>query len=494
MYERSYAHHLDDLDNMLGAQQIVIGQENFLRGMSTSREVSDGGFSPETVGLNLLVTPGLIRNSVNTVDSDTDTVLGGDILASAPDHQTAGTDPRAIVTGDRKYFRYNGTKLGSALTTDTDNAVGNYAKGFVDMVQYKGATFTTLKNNIVKWSGASTFDTTFKASDFTNVADMHPALVFEDNLFYGDGNLLRRQTTATDTTIATILTLPSDDHIIALGIDRGTGKMLISTTSTFNVSNTLTAIHKLHWYDGFSNKVSKVVHVDDMITAFYGIGNTVYVGYGLNLGVISGSGIRFLRKLNEVTLAVSQLPYKQNFTNIGSTLYVVDGDRILAYGPILSGGPNVFYYLYKNDITSDADFDTIFYAGNNKIGFNCATNIFHTLDTSSLADTSTGSIFQSNWYYFPRPVIIRKAIMEFAENADDSTPNVNTSNVNLQYKYNDGTVRTSIVEGGNYTGGRDIQHIVSFIPTPTTTFRFITGVQSQNVGIRKIIIYYDFVE
>jgi len=212
------------------------------------------------------------------------------------------------------------------------------------MAAFDGATFTTSKEKVTKWVVDSSFDASYYT--FSNQSVMHPEIVYENNLFYGDKNLLLRQT-GVAAAPATILTLSSDQNIVALGIDPGTGKMLISTTTQLNVSDTVPTTNRVYYYDGLSNKADKVNFVDDMITAFYPNGNDVYITYGTNLGYWNGSGIMFLRRLS-ITRSPDTLAYLQHLTNIESTLYVIEGTKILAHGPVVQGGNKVFYYAYNN--------------------------------------------------------------------------------------------------------------------------------------------------
>src|SRR3990167_5587824 len=202
-------------------------------------------------------------------------------------------------------FQLSTTDGGAAINTSGTQSgthrwyTRNYIKGYTDIITYRGETYVTAQQHITRWQNDNTIDQKFYAFTTANVP--HPAIVFENNAFYGDNNLLLRQTTAGGTP-ATILTLAVGEIIITLGIDPGSGKMLISTTSSLNVSNDKTSINKLHWYDGLSNKVLKVIYVEDQILGFHSVEGITYCGYGQNLGYITGSGVKFLRKLINVTL------------------------------------------------------------------------------------------------------------------------------------------------------------------------------------------------
>ena len=476
---------------MIGKHTITLGAEDFIRGMSTSPDIRDGGFSDESDAVNPKVRPGLLYGPADTVDSDTDSVLNtnAEIIASCPDAQLSSPNERLCIAhdrdnGDGELIRFNGTKL-VAVTGGLDTTQ-NYGKGFTDIIPYKGRAYFTSKEELGEWQTAGdTID--FSFFTFANSAVPHPALVFENNAYYGDGNLLLRQTSAGGTP-ATILTLDATQIIVALGIDHGTGKMLISTISNQNISGTIPTVNKILWYDGFSNKVSKTIIVEEMVTAFHSHQGRNIVGYGRNIGLLSGSGVKFLRKLQYVTFDSNDLPYKHNFASIEDTLYIVDQDHILAYGPVLSRGSSVFYYLYDNDITASADFRCIFNAGQGDLGLSTTANKFHTLTTDSISNTSNGIKLKSNWYQFPRPVIMRDAYIEFAGST-------NTGNVSFNYEFNDGAGVRALQEEklASFTLAFQVG-LLGFLPTETNSIKFQILISSANSGLRKFIASYDFVE
>ena len=285
---------------------------------------------------------------------------------------------------------------------------------------------------------------------------------------------------------ATILTLAAGEIIVALGIDPGTAKMLISTISSLNISNTNTAINKLYWYDGFSNKALRAgVQVEDMITGFQNVGGVTFCGYGQNLGYIAGSGGRFLRKLTNVTLNNEELPYKHNMASIGSTLYVADGNKILAYGPVRAGGGNIFYYCYRNK-TNDNVLQSIFYAGNNKLGVSFASGNFFTIDVTSISDLNNLD-FRTNWIRFSRPVNIQSIWCEF--NASIAS----TGNFTFSYFDDRDTISNSIsVEGGTLTSVFNFS-LIGFQEKLRALKLRLQNV-TENDGIRRLIIYYNYAE
>lgn len=468
---------------MLGSRQLVIDASDFLRGMSSGGDISDGGFSPDMEAINPIVEPGVIYAPAAAVDSDTDDRLSTtvEIIASSPDMANLAADDRLLVgansTDDGTFYRYDGTKIiAAAYATDTTR---NYIKGYTDIITYRGEAYITNQSTIARWENDNTITQAFFTFGTGNVP--HPAIVFENNAYYGDNNLLLRQTT-TGGTPAAILTLAVGEIIIALGVDPGSGKMLISTTSSLNVSNSQTSINKLHWYDGYSNKTLKTIYVEDMILGFHSVEGITYCGYGPNLGYVTGSGIKFLRKLLNVTLNNEELPYKHNMSSVRSTLYVVDGNKILAYGPIKQGGPNVFYYCARNKV-NNLVFQSIFHAGDDRIGYSFVGQ-FRTVDLASIA-TLDKLDFYTNWLAFPRPINLRSVYFEFLGAGA-------TGNLVVTYEDRNGNTTSLSADPTGQTSVRTFKFI-GFVNTDAVqSLRLRLENITENDGLIRAIIYYDF--
>lgn len=66
---------------MQGLQQIeILNQDLLLRGLSQSDHLSDGGFSPDSEGVNLIANPGQLHFPEATVDADSDNVLNAELI------------------------------------------------------------------------------------------------------------------------------------------------------------------------------------------------------------------------------------------------------------------------------------------------------------------------------------------------------------------------------------------------------------------------------
>ena len=162
---------------------------------------------------------------------------------------------------------------------DTSNGNGYYI-----------TTSAGANGDVMRWNGTSTLDETWWTSTLgqsalSSTTAWRPLLVYERNLFIGDAYQLHRIDPAL-TVSNGIVQFEANERISALGVDQGSGRMLVATSAGSNYSATLDKPTKIYIYDGFSNKPSRVVPVSGLVTAFKSVGNTTYVFYGNKLGRI----------------------------------------------------------------------------------------------------------------------------------------------------------------------------------------------------------------
>lgn len=474
---------------MIAKKELIFDASNWIKGMSSGANIADGGFSNETDGVNLTYDPGVLYASAVGVDSDTDTRLTGNVIATSPDMALVGVDNRLLVADNDTYYRYNGTKI--IATPYTGGTASTTAAAFTDIITYRGEAYVSCKERIKRWQNNNTIT---DLGSFTTATVPHPMLVYENNFYAGDANLLL-QAVAVNTMPTTILTLDVNQIIMATGTDPSTGLMLISTVSTSDTSDTLPTISKLLWYDGNSAKVTKSVIVEDTILGFHTNSGVTYVGYGKNLGYINGSGISFIRELKNVTNVQAELPYKHHFASIANTLYVLDGLQILAFGEIVTGR-KVPYYCFKNNVNSNKQ-TAIGYGGNGKLVFGFATTKFYSVDTTSVSTTNSLTVY-SNRINFPRPITLTGAYVEYA-----SAIITNDDNRSLYYQTEDlqsgflllrvqGTTTGSGLKNISSSSVYFIDNVIGFTPPNkmrSLQLRYLAS--SVNSGLRRIILYYN---
>lgn len=486
---------------MIGKFQLQLGSEQFISGMASSDYAPDGGLGTSSYGLNPFVTPGLMRMLAS--GSDVSTSVAGNIIASCEDSQIIAGNNRTCIDDLGNYYTVSGVGVFTKTNTAITNVAG-YKQGFSDMVSFAGNTYVTTNGNIDLWNTSSL---TLTQSWWTSAPQSQtvmsanypqPMLRYTSHLYVASANKIHsiNSAGAIDSADATLpalpLTLDTNDIIHALGIDPGTGLMLISIQANQNVSDVLTSKFYIGMWDGVSATLRRKVPVDDLVTAFYNLEGIVYVGQGQTIGRWNGAGITFLRKLSGSSYDFTRLPYKHHFCNTRNILHIVDGYRVLSYGASVSGKMGFYYTAYNPQGNSDSTnkLSAVMPIGSDKVVISCATNKAYLYD---FASTSAGSgIMYFNNIYFPRPVFIRRI-------------RVVTTNVATTSQFGIGGV-AAITESG---GRQPIGSLGTFVNTGTAAknvfdFDFTDLkcmsvqpriiIDTQGVGIIRVYVFYDVAE
>lgn len=484
---------------MIGAKQLVIDASDFIKGMSSGTDISDGGFSNETDAVNLTYSPGVLYASAQAVDKSAN--LTGEAIAWCAS-DASGSPNGFLLANDGKIMSIDASQVLAASSALT----GTWTTGTSDIVQFIDKIYATSTTDIARMDTNLTngdhdwWSTTLSKGVLTSGC-RHPMVKFIGYLFVGDLNTIHRVETSAAGT-ADHLVLGAENQITALGIDESSGRMLVATTHGANYSNTIATTSKVFVYDGVSPTPEREVTVDGMVTAFKNVGGTTYVAFGQKLGYWNGSGVTFLRKLKNVTLAGADLAYKHHLANIGNTLYVVDGKQILAFGEVLPG-KKVFYYTYSNNNSLAGKFTLVCPVGDNKLGLGYSTSVpsknFDTLDTTSVSNNNSMT-WNSLRYAFPRPIYLRSVYLEYAD-----AVGTNDNNRQISYKYEklgsgfnllriQGQATNESIK--NLTGSSIyfIDNIVGFTPDKVRMLQLRYITDTTNIGLKRIIVYYDVAE
>lgn len=490
-----------------GSQRITIDGRDFMRGICTSPYAEDGFFSSDFAkGINIATVPGVLYNQYPATDISP--ASSGQFIASYGDATFLG-QYKYFVTGTGKFYSYQ-----TSMVLDFTEAGKTYLFGVSDLVQYKGNVFCTSTDDITLATVSGTGNMVYSTNTWWTVTKVkpalqlgtgHPMLVFEDSLWIADGQYIHKWDGTTAS--ANALSLTQDAGITALGIDPGSGKMLIATTQGANFSNTVPKLNKVLIWDGFSSRPLRSVIVDEMVTAFYPVGGTVFVTYGRNLGYWNGSGITFLRRLNRIDPVTygGNLAYKPHITSINSCLYVVDGTTVLAYESIQGGSPRVFYYAWGQTtgiISQVVTLNLITSLGDENLGISytqSGVNYFFKFHTRTVSQGTAVGFTDIRTKIFKSDLKIRISMVRvvFADPiAANATP------LGIQIISGSGDKTVACEDWTNNTNSGDVRYEHDYMVRATTTrgdeltdfYLWIYGGGSNYSGIRKIIVFYDIVE
>lgn len=482
---------------MIGKYTLEIGTKEFLDGMTSSPETEDGGFSPQTSGINVIsnaTTTGVLYAPADITDKTGS--LNGYIIASCEDSATTNTKQRIFVTSTGYVYYVDNTY---AITNTVSDAGRTYSSTNTDIISYKNKIYVTSQTDIMLLTTVTTpYDTkdatwwsTTKAQGAMATFTKHPMVVYEDILWIADGNKLHKWDDSTLTN--GFITLPTDQQIYAMAVDPSTGLLMISVSLGENANNNLPKNGRILYFDGYSSKVRRTVPVDSLVTAMYPMGGNMFMFYGRNFGYWTGSGVSFLRKLKRVTEDVHLLVTKHKITNIGNILYFADGFDIIAYGETTAGNKKFFIAKQVGEETTSYLRYAIFNCGNNYLGIGygaSSTAKFAVYDVT--ARTTGGFNFYSKKYKFPRPIYIREFHIEYLDQLAAS----GTTGVVTIYDQDFSTIAAPSLTNDSTSG-------VYSITRPINSNKKIRSLQlyytnssytSTIAGIRRFTISYDVVE
>ena len=345
---------------------ITIDRDDFTKGASTADGLADGGFSPLSKGIRPVVAdytgsnhfnysdgPGYIRTQANETDLSDNLEQSKPIINMLNVEQSGTTYDVVFVTQDAaaeaSFWGWTGSLSTPPTKQQTDSTGSEQYNSLMktQMVWYESEIFCANNTNIQKLTATlssmtENWWTVTAGGAALNSFHAHPMIVWNNRIYIGNNNSLAEWdgTTATDVK----LSLPGD-AIISLGVDNSTGNLLIGTNSSYNASGTNKLISKIFVWDGTSIDPNRSITVEDRVTSFYTMGGITYVFYGTNLGYWNGQGITHIRRLN-IGYSSGSLIYYGKVTDLDGTLYIAEGENILAYGPITQGGKKIFYYPF----------------------------------------------------------------------------------------------------------------------------------------------------
>lgn len=505
----------------VGKQSITIDSDELAKGLTTSSNLTDGGFSPESDAVNLVSNPGVLYppNGATTIGT-----LDGNVTAISYDTQS-------INSGIYKVDKYLMTDNGSIYTLIN----GSLAKvsgslnlgGTTQNVQ--GANALQIfgvdgSNNPVLWltnlQGAFGYSYTYSTNSLSSDAspgfsgwtsNPHPMVVFNKLLFFADGNRLHTWDGAS--AVTGVLTLQSDQIITALSIDPNSGRMLVgvSSSGSLTVANgdKSTLFYSpafIGLYDGTNpTQFIRKIGVDGTVTSFLNCGGVTYVTYGNNFGIFNGSGIQFLRKLFRTGINLLNYinVYQHKICNLDDTVFFVDNSlapnkwltsgfmfQVMAYGnvapgdksffPIVSLPSNSAFYI---DFVANLQNQSIIYS-QNKILYSMP--IYQHASVLNTGDTSP--IWVSKRIAFSRPSTINQITVFYEDSiaAGTNSPigNITTIDDSLLAVYTEGVTNTSALATTMYNIYPDIQ------PTTQLQIKYQWLETNTSHGIQKIIVYF----
>lgn len=316
--------------------RVTIDAKDFFRGMSTTDELADGGFSPRSKGINLFAKPGLVLPGQAPVDvaaspDISNGIFGWDAVSSA------GFFGRAIGSNsskDGKFYLIDATGAIGATTTDTskdytpnisDLAIFNYAVGT------GGQAFVTSETDVFKAAddfsaGDPTWWTVTLGKTAMNAFSPHHIIEYGGILYWSDGKYIHSWDGSTGTYNA--LDLPTGYIIDDLRVHNNLIYIAASPSTRFNMN--VVSRSRIFTWDGFSDSFIDEFPIQERILTLIPFGGTLFLTTSKYFGYFTGATISPLYPL---TSNVNK--YQVAVTN--DRLYMLQGQDVICYGnPIFS--------------------------------------------------------------------------------------------------------------------------------------------------------------
>ena len=480
---------------------ITIGVNDFIRGVSTSDDLPDGGYSPDDKGQNLLSNPGTLNQG--TQISQLDTNIVGEIFG-AEDGESSNL---LYFIGnasneDGKFYMWDA--IGNQPTLKQSDTTGaNYNSFYSDTCWYENRFYVTSHNEIAHLNADGTTLTTgfwqtnagtALLSSATNPI-RHPLLVFDDKMFIGNGT----QIDYWDGTNAVedVVTIPDNEKIRIMDLrqDPATGDMLIAVMANTNQTG---GKHrgKIYVWDGFSPVPNREIIVNGFITAFHSFGGVMYVFYDNYIGYWNGNGIIPIRRLDLTRTTIpttfdadaggddpDNYIWTAKVSDDGETMLIGDGENILAYGRVLAGGKKIWYYPSKS---IDGTIGLLHHIGDSKFaiadkdGANTNFGYINMLTSTPAQPTN----WLSNKYFLPTNSRIKKVEVL-------TSPLVTGDTVSFKLRKSSAPT-TDIAIGSMSTNGQSQATFKEFnIETSSVQIRITNSGGNSAVQIKQIKIYYE---
>ena len=380
------------------ASPIIISSKEIIRGESSSKYVSDAGFSPDSYNLNLTRKRGILDFAPSMTDRG-GAILTGNIIASTYDGGIVGVGNDALfVDASGSFYTLASNDTFTKRQTNSDRA---WTLGVTDAIQFLGNLYASHESGFAKLDGSAltTIDAGWWETDISTGV-RHPIERVESSIYFGDANLIHAWNGTTST--VSWVTLPTDVNITSLRKHPDGVHLIAFCSLKKDAPHQKNAPGRIYIVDLIIRQWIREIDMEAQVEGSRLLGSVVYVSYGYNIGYFNGNGISFLKKLSD-----SSTTYSHNFGNMEDILLVRDGQHVRAFGDL--GAGKVWWRLAKTSADTDDNINNIIYRGNMVLLIayrDTGTSPF--LKEINYANTGSTGLFFSNRYDFPAETKIKR--------------------------------------------------------------------------------------
>ncbi len=433
--------------------------DTFIRGESSSPDLSDGGFSSESYGLNLTKTRGMLQFAESPTEMAGAT-LTGNIIARAKDGNSLGNDAYFLDDGGAVYT------LDGSTFTKRQTTSGTFQLGTSDLRQFNLVTYATSQDSLHEFTGEDLATSQRLWGGAFNTLYRHPMEIVEDELFIADGNVIYYLNNAGTT--GTAFTLPVGKNVTTMRKAPDGRTLLAFTGERIDFSHVVGQSGNVYYCNpiirDWEREVSLPAQVEGSITS----NGITFCTWGKNFGYFNGSGLVPLKRFD-----TSATTFSHSMENMEDILLVRDGTYVLAYGNL--GAGNVWWRPHKE---STSNINVLAYKGDNVL---LVGNAGADLNQIDYDNAGVNGVFRTNRMTFGSEVVIRRLDL-----IHDNTT-ANSSQAFFFERLQDGTENT--IEDRTWTTATRFTRIAANIKTDM--FQFGITPSSGAIGYRYIRIGYE---
>jgi len=307
---------------------------DFLKGGNSYENYPDGGIVTSSFGYNAFTKPGWLSNAPSQGNIVTASLPTGVGISFGLGKGTISQKVMAVGVNDSQdgYFYTMSESTGDLTLVGSADTAHDYQLGFTDTVFYKGAFYTTSKDDICYQlydltSRDVSWWVTTKGKSSLNSFSPHPQVVYGDIHYIADGRYIHQNDNGTVST--QVLDLGSDWVITEMVVYNNL--IYIAAEPYYNYSAVSHGLAKIFTWDGYSDSFIDEYAVNHRISAMYVFKNVLYVWTAKYMGYFTGSTIKNL-------YPVSKQIYRSQITETSDSMYFADNTTIVRYGsPYLTG-------------------------------------------------------------------------------------------------------------------------------------------------------------
>ncbi len=458
---------------------LTIDAKTFLKGMSISDELSDGGFSPLSKGINLFAKPGLILPGPAPVDQSSAVDVGGIFAWSTHVANLSPGIGRGVgsdVNNHGKFFLLNDS---GGATLACSDAAHIYKARITDLIRYGSSNdqFVTSDGDIAKLN----FD--FSAQDFTwwhttlgktNLKSgvPHRLVQFGAILYITDGNLIHSWDGSAGA--ESVLDLP--DNYVINDMVSFNNALYIAASRFDPLGGGEATDCRIFTWDGFSPSFIEEYVVQENIDTLIVFGSALFLTTRTYVGYWTGSTVSPLYLLTSSV-------YKHQVAITMDRLYLLQGGDLLCYG-----NPSIAHTkFFSFPISNPNSLIGITSYRRGKIVYAYASHSGGYSDVNG--SDQTGKTFYSNKVFLGKHASLNKLLIE-------SEALASGSDIGVTYLDSRGTINTMPAGGYTFTSRGGISFFTFNFPLLNVTFivQLQLTFNGNPKGVRRVQFDYDYSE